>query len=208
MPDFSIYTNYTEKTSFSEVVMGNESPVLEVEINELQEIVNTKVKRLAQVFGACVTPFSNGSITFNESDKKVTLTNCIALSGEFSAFIPSASVVVSDTKKIAYVKLEKVSVTGNSTLKEYGNTDGSNLTNPIIDNRVGKETTRRNVIKFTVIAGVSIPSDTDTIKYVRVGEFNSKTFKKSEDRITKLENQLNGLIFTIENGVLYVDDGQ
>lgn len=208
MPDFSIYTNYTEKTSFSEVVMGNESPVLEVEINELQEIVNTKVKRLAQVFGACVTPFSNGSITFNESDKKVTLTNCIALSGEFSAFIPSASVVVSDTKKIAYVKLEKVSVTGNSTLKEYGNTDGSNLANPIIDNRVGKETTRRNVIKFTVIAGVNIPSDTDTIKYVRVGEFNSKTFKKSEDRITKLENQLNGLIFTIENGVLYVDDGQ
>lgn len=56
MPDFSKYSNYSEKESFSGVTYGANSPVLEVEQNEMQQIQDTKFKRLTDIIGSCVHP--------------------------------------------------------------------------------------------------------------------------------------------------------
>lgn len=174
MADFTKYTNYTEDTSFSSVVFGAYAPVLEVEQNEIQAIQETKFKRLTEIIGSCVHPMSNGSIVL--SGTTLTLTNCVVLAHGFSAFIPSASVSLSASNKYAYIKLEEKTVNGNTNLKSYGLTTGSAISNPINDVRVGKETSRRKLIEVTIVSGSSIPSDTDTIKYVPIGVLESGEF--------------------------------
>lgn len=176
MPDFSKYSNYDEKTSFSGVTFGANSPVLEVEQNELQQIQDTKFKRLTEILGSCVHPLSDGSVSFNSGTNKLTLTNCVAIAEGFSAFINSAEITMSRTNKVAYVKLEEITVKGNNTLKEYGVTTGGNVSNPIYDTRVGAETTRRRLIAVTLMAGASLPSNSSTIKYAPVGEISDGEF--------------------------------
>ena len=176
MADFTKYSNYNEETSFSGVIFGANAPVLEVEMNELQEINDTKFSRLSNIVGSCVHPLSNGSVSYNPTTKVLTLTNCVVVIDSFSAFIDSATVTLSATKKYAYLKLEEKTVTGASTLKRYGNTAGSVISNPIYDSRLGHETTRRRIIVVTIIAGNSIPANSDTIKYVPIGELSNSEF--------------------------------
>lgn len=176
MPDFSKYSNYNEQTSFSGVTFGANSPVLEVELNEMQQIEDTKFKRLTDIIGDCVHPMSNGSVEFNASTKVLTLTNCVVIAHGFSAFISSATVTLSATNKYAYVKMEQKTVNGETALKAYGNTAGAPISNPVYDTRVGTETTRRRLISVTLSAGTSIPANTDTITYAPVGELVGNDF--------------------------------
>ena len=85
MADFTKYTNYTEDTSFSGVIVGANAPVLEVELNEIQEIQNTKFRRIMQSIGDGVFITSDGSVTL--SSNIVTVTNCAIVSEGFLAFI-------------------------------------------------------------------------------------------------------------------------
>ena len=173
MADFTKYSNYNEETSFSGVTFGANAPVLEVEVNELQEINDTKFKRLTNIIGSCVHPMSNGNISYNGTTKVLTLTNCVAIVDGYSVFIDSATVTLSAANKYAYLKLEEKTVNGTSTLKRYGNTNGSVISNPIYDARLGHETTRRRIIVVTIYAGSSVPSDSDAVKYIQIGELNS-----------------------------------
>lgn len=176
MPDFGKYTNYSEKTSFSGVVYGANSPVLEVEQNEMQAIQDTKFKRLTDIIGSCVHPMSDGGVFYNKDTKVLTLKNCVVIAHGFSAFISSATVTLSATNKVAYVKLEEKTVKGDAALKEYGNTAGGSTSNPIYDSRVGTETSRRRVILVTLTAGSSIPADSNTINYAPVGTLEGAEF--------------------------------
>lgn len=204
MPDFSKYSNYSEKESFSGVTYGANSPVLEVEQNEMQQIQDTKFKRLTDIIGSCVHPLSNGSVSFNSSTKVLTLTNCVVIAHGFSAFISSASVTLSTTNKNAYVKLEEKTVNGATALKEYGNTAGGSTSNNIYDSRVGTETTRRRLIAVTLSAGSSVPADTDTITYAPVGELVDGEFVAEY-----VMNSMTDLGMTVQNGMLCYtfDDG-
>lgn len=176
MPDFSKYSNYNEKTSFSGVTFGANSPVLEVELNEAQQIEDTKFKRLTDIIGDCVHPMSNGDVSFNEATKVLTLTNCVVIAHGFSAFISSATVTLSATNKFAYAKLEEKTANGGTALKEYGNTSGAPTSNPMVDSRIGVETTRRRFIAVTLIAGASVPNNTDTVCYAPIGELVGSEF--------------------------------
>lgn len=46
MTSFDKYSNYAENTAHSSIVFGADKPVLEVELNELQQIINTKLSRI------------------------------------------------------------------------------------------------------------------------------------------------------------------
>ena len=163
MPDFSKYSNYNEQTSFSGVTFGANSPVLEVELNEVQQIEDTKFKRLTDIIGDCVHPMSDGGVSFNASTKVLTLTNCVVIAH-------------GSTNKYAYVKMEQKTANGDTALKAYGNTAGASISNPIYDSRVGTETTRRRFIAVTLSAGSSVPANTDTITYAPVGEYDGSDF--------------------------------
>lgn len=150
MPDFTHQSNYSEETSFSQVLFGSSAPVLETEMNELQEIINTKFKYLNILIGESGAIFG-GSISYNPVTNKVRVYKCYALNqnGLF-VYIDDAEVELSSTNCIAYIELSETTVTGNDTLKSYGNTDGSTITNTIYDDRLGAETSRRKVVTYTL----------------------------------------------------------
>ena len=178
MPDFTRYSNYNENTSASSVVYGKDAPLLEVEANEMQDIINTKLKRVFESFGKCIIPDSttNGSLVISytsdaDHSAGVTLTiiNCILLAKGMTAFIPSATISFnSGAYQYVYARVTTATARGNTTLRAYGNTDGATVPNPIIDDRIMTETSRRKITTYTIMSGSSIPSDTDAITYVPI----------------------------------------
>ena len=176
MPDFSKYSNYNEQTSFSDVVFGANSPVLEVELNELQQIADTKFKRLTDIIGGCIHPMTNGYVKFYPSTKYLELANCVVVANGFFGFLSSLRVHLSATLKYAYVKMQQKTVDGTTDLKAYGSSSAVSIPNPIYDSRVGAETSRRRLIEVTLVAGSSIPANTDTTTYVLIGELVGDEF--------------------------------
>ena len=205
MAAFDKYTNYTEKTSFSGVVTGDKKPFLEVEMNEVQEIMNTKLKRVVEAIGGkSIFPVGGGSISF--SSDVVSVTGCVVLAEQLSAYIESASFTLDGTNTKAVAVLEEVDADYTTALKEYGLIGGTPMTNPILDVRTTTETTRRKLVTVTLQALSSVPSDTDTKKYVVIGEVSGGSFSIAvNDRVSKLEKQMGGLTFRVSDGVLYVD---
>lgn len=171
MPDFSHYTNYAKNSGFSEVVFGAQAPVLEVELNELQEIINTKMQYLCSFIGTSVFPVNNGGIDFNAETLTLTITNCVVMCNGLFAFIPSASVVLSDENKVAYIRLLRKMVDRYSALKEYGVVSGDPIQNTIMDTRVGVETSRRFITEVSLSASATVPSkpDDEVVEYIKVG---------------------------------------
>ena len=177
MSDFNKYSNYNENSSHSSVVFGAESPLLEVELNELQQIINTKLSRIINSIGSCVIPVEEDSITFDDSTKTLSITNSIIIEDSgLTAYVKSSSIVISGANSVAYFEMKEVEATRYSTLKEYGNTAGEEVENTIKDNRTLSETSRRKVVTYTLMCGSSIPSNTDTIKYVEVGSYDGSNF--------------------------------
>lgn len=172
MPDFTRYTNYTPKTAFSGVVFGAKSPVLEVEMNEIQQIFNTKLKRLSKFLGNVVIAEPDGGVTFDPVTLEMTITKCTALAGAMTAFIPTASVTLTEEEPVAYLRLEERVVTGKDTLHEYGLLSSeTEVENPAIDPRIGVETSRRKVVEVTFMCGEELPktTDPDSCQYIHLG---------------------------------------
>ena len=175
MANFDKYSNYNENTSFSNVVFGSEKPILEVELNEIQQIINSKIKRIAGVFGSCVVPLTDGSISYSSSTKKITISKCVIVTESgLTAYVNYiyADIVAGEV----YFKVQEIDVDLSSILKENGYTNGNDVTNTILDSRFNIETTRRKAVVYTVMNTSSVPADTDTEKYVRLGKLYGTTF--------------------------------
>lgn len=209
MADFTKYSNYKENTSYSSIIFGANSPVLEVELNELQQLLNTKMNRLIKaILGTgSFTTLSENSIAFNSSTKTLTFTDCIAIADNgWVAYVTGGSLKLNTSSSYIYVQLQEVTKTGSDTLNAYGNTLGSKVTNTMIDSRNAVETSRRKVITFTLKAGNTVPTDTEDTKNIVIGSWNGSTFTRSvSNRVEKLENQLGGLTLGVENGVLFIE---
>ena len=212
MASFDKYSNYNENTSHSSIIFGADKPVLEVELNEMQQIINTKLSRIiTALLGTSSIAFLEGSsLSFNSSMNLARVQNCLVVtSNGLTALIEDTTVSVSSTKNIIYVKIQEETKTGSDTIRKYGNTIGNIVTNTIMDSRSPVETTRRKVVTWTLQSGSSVPTDTDTTKYVKIGTFDSTTNKITPvitNRIEKIENQLSGLTFGVdEAGLLYVE---
>ena len=196
MANFDKYSNYDEKSSFSSVVFGAEKPVLEVELNEMQQIFNTKLSRLiTALLGTSNIAFLEDSdVSYNSSLKLARVQNCIVITNTgLMALIEDTTVGVSSTNKFLYVKIQEETKTGEDTLRKYGNTIGGVIDNSIKDSRSPVETTRRKVVTWTLQSGSSIPSSTNTVKYIKVGTFDSTTNTitvEVTNRLEKIEKQL------------------
>ena len=212
MANFDKYSNYNENTSHSSIIFGADKPVLEVELNEMQQIINTKLSRIitALLGTSSIAFLENSSLSFNSSTNLARVQNCLVVtSNGLTALIEDTTVSVSSTQNILYVKIQEETKTSTDTLRECGNTIGSVVTNPIKDSRSPIETTRRKVVTWTLQSGSSVPADTDTTKYVKIGTFDSATNTITPvvtNRIEKIEKQLSGLTLGVdEAGLLYVE---
>lgn len=212
MANFSKYSNYNENTSYSSVVFGADAPLLEVELNELQQILNTKLNRLVKTVlgGSSFTALTPNSITYNNVAKMLTFNDCIAVADNgWTAYVHGAALQLNTTSYNAvYVQLQEVEKVYSDTLKSYGNTVGGNVPNTMKDGRSPVETSKRKVITFTIKTGSTVPADTETTKNILIGSWNGSTLaltRSITNRIEKLESQMGGLTLGVENGLLYVE---
>lgn len=172
MPDFGKFSNYDPKTAFSSVVFGAQAPVLEVELNELQEIFNRKLQLLSMLMGDSIIVPTSGSISYDINSMELSITNCVAVSGGLITLIPQDRVVMSQDNTVAYLRLTEKVVSHEDTLTENGKVGGETIENPIIDPRVGVETSRRKVIIYSLECSDVMPLNVPNsgVVFVKVGE--------------------------------------
>lgn len=184
MSNFDKYSNYSKDTSFSSVLFGSEKPVLEVELNEMQQILNVKIARVLKALGTKVLFLVKP--TGNVSQKKLTLNNTLVFeeSGGYVIEIDTATITYSSVLKEIYLRLEEVDVGYADTLHSYGNTGGVAIVNPIKDSRMPGETSRRKCVVYTLMAGETVPTNTDTVKYISIATSDSGGTLKYKDYTT------------------------
>lgn len=196
MANFDKYTNYRDGAGISSVVFGANSPVLEVELNEMQEIQKTMLRTLIKnVIGDGINDLNKILCTQykdNSGGKSVLMStvsftdDCVILCDGYIINCGglSCTTVMSDNKTIyLWVFEEEVDYTSN--LYENGNIDGKTISNWIKDSRVLSETTRRKVVKCALRGDK--PSDSNVI-YIPIVKINSAT-----KNVTKLINEVRNI---------------
>ena len=163
MADFTKRSNFNPKANFTSVLFGANSPLLEVELNELQQIAEEKrmeiIRLLTQANPTKTLHVSKEQIDMFQTDLTSTITcpkfdiifkNQI-FNGAGTHFLPFlVSLVNNDAGSYGTIYLAyKEEVANPSTiLEENAIIGGTVIENKILDTRFGSETTRRTLIKF------------------------------------------------------------
>ena len=142
--DFSRFSNTDfDTTPFQYVIFGKNGGLLEVELNEAQYLGFKRdylaLKSIGNVsIGATVSRDTDSGVT--------TFTGDFVIDGYAVCLNDCAiNTNVGDT---IYAKVSLETLTKDSTVKKNGYVNGETLSNTIIDNRVGIETSRRKAIKL------------------------------------------------------------
>lgn len=216
MSGFDKYSNYDDKFSFSSVVFGSDKPILEVEMNELQQIIHSKISKILRCIGNKVLFLEPPTV----SNFKVTFPSMLVLeeNGGNVVEVKNVSVEYSTTNKEIYLEIEEKDVDYTSELHHYGNSQGDIVTNPIKDDRFPMETSRRKCLVYTLVAGTEVPSNTTTIKYIALATSNSNgtlTYKEYIGYNTLVEDStsygditnyasIDDLVETIPNNTTFI----
>ena len=188
MANFDKYSNYDSKAPFSSVVFGSESPVLEAELNELQQIFDSKIDRICSVLGSGFYPILDSNVVLSSTTLTVSGGIIISPDGKVAMVKESCSVTVSTSNPYVYFEVSEIDVTKDTELHAYGNTVGTVITNTIQDSRLPIETTRRKAIIYTLKAGVK--SSLTNVNYVGVGTYASSSFTLEKVGLAKLSSDL------------------
>lgn len=211
MASFDKYSNYSENMGFSSIVFGSEKPVLEVELNEMQQIINSKFSRLFKMLGTCVVPISDEpfvveNISSTESNLNIPELIVLEDSG-YSFYVKPLTISLDLDSPYVYFKVEEVTLDFNSTINEYGYENGAIISNSIKDVRSPMETTKRKAIRYSILIGSSIPENKDNVKYIPLclWDLEDSVSLLSTSRFEKLETySLNSLQ---DSDVYLKDDG-
>lgn len=178
---FSKNSNFNEKANFTGVKFGENKPVLEVELNELQDIQNQHREDLVRdIVLNGFTALTNIEVSTN--GVKFLEETVVYVNG-FRLIIPKNRIIalpsISRRKRSATINNITLEVWEDTllsidTLHEYGGDGNNDIPNHIIDSRYPVETTRRRGIryKFSVDSEeVVTPVDgTDLSKYETGGK--------------------------------------
>lgn len=145
MPDFSATSLYNEQLSYGSVVFGKGAPLLETELNLIQDISSDRIKGIASVLGDC---YLEDTVHFrkNEEDNSLIVT--------FDGFMLLKDVGVIHPQFNFSLPITEGNLTLAVGVKEYTGEDTEvpvyegateTLESKIIDSRVGKETSRRKL---------------------------------------------------------------
>ena len=178
MSDFEKRSNYNKDAGVVQVKIGFEKPVLEVELNEMQEIQRQRVKDVIQA----VVPNSvlhGGTYTYSNGIFKIQEVTAI-IEGEI-VYIPSLQISAGNDD-IIYIKVWEKEITATTVMKAYGNEQGEVIPNYIVDSRVGQETSRRIVLAYDLVKS----TESDGV-YLKLGKIKSGKFEKEVKEIFKID---------------------
>lgn len=147
MASFDKYTNHRDNAGVSSVVFGAEKPLLEVEMNEVQEIQKSMLRRaIKNIIGDGVTDLSK--IVYEGGAVKVKEGCALAVDGYM---VESTGLSITASSGTVYLQVWEETATYSETLKKEGNQqDSATVTNWFKDNRSDTETSRRKVVKYTL----------------------------------------------------------
>ena len=178
MADFEKRSNYNKDAGVVQVKIGFEKPVLEVELNEMQEIQRQRVKDVVQA----VVPngvLHGGTYTYSNGIFKIQEVTAI-IEGEI-IYIPSLQISAGNDD-IIYIKVWEKEITATTVMKAYGNEQGEVIPNYIVDSRVGQETSRRIVLAYDLVKS----TESDGV-YLKLGKIKSGKFEKEVKEIFKID---------------------
>lgn len=147
MASFDVYSNYKNNAGVSGVVFGAEKPVLEVEVNEVQEIQKTMLRRaIKNIMGDGITDLSR--VVYEDGAVKIKEGCALVIDGIMVECTGLSQIVTSDT---VYLQVWEETQNYADTLKEEGNQqDSATVANWFKDTRSDVETSRRKVVKYTL----------------------------------------------------------
>lgn len=194
---FDKHSNFNKLANFSEVKFGENMPVLEVELNEMQQIQNEARADIIR------DTMPSGFVTLGEidydhcasKDNQLKLkTESIAYVNGYRITIPKDTIIeIGESDKVredlVFLEVWKEVVTDNSELKEYGGEDNEVINNPIKDSRYPVATTQRVALKYRIrhVGDVDFSEDTSGLSSLSYDFHPSdkglyiKTFSESID---------------------------
>ena len=198
MVDFSRFSNTDLSTTpFQYVIFGAKGGLLEVELNEAQYLAFKRDYLALKSIGnmsidASVTRNIDGLTTFTGdfiiNGYAVCLNDC------------SISTEVGDT---IYINLSLETLTKDDVIKSHGYVDGEEVTNTIVDDRFGIETTQRRAIKLQL-------STSNLSGYTPIAKINSDgsaSLLLSTTNISSSINTLNNLSGLQSKTTVFNEDG-
>lgn len=180
LPNFNAKPSFNKRANFLRVKFGQDSPLLETELNELQDLLVEQQKKLVnELLG------KNGFTDFQSTYTGNTLTieGVAVLDGSFSIITPLSLNVVEGEN--VYIAFKDIEIRNNSTIKSFGNLQSlEEEPNNLVDSRIGYETARRiqrvyNLVKDTTDV---------TFQYVLLGKVENVTYidEESNEEVTEI----------------------
>lgn len=151
MASFDKYSNYKDNAGVSGVVFGAEKPILEVEMNEVQEVQKSMLRKaIKNLMGDGITDLSK--IVYEGGAVKVKEGCALAVDGYM---VESTGLSLTASSGTVYLQVWEETATYSDTLKEEGNQqDSVNVANWFKDNRSDAETSRRKVVKYNLASSI------------------------------------------------------
>ena len=157
---FNNNSNFNKKANFTEVKFGENKPVLEVELNELQQIQNeARADIIRDTIPSGFTQLGEIDYDFglyNENQIRLK-TDSVAYVNGYRINIPMGTIINLPKapkdkirEDLVFLEVWRQEVTNNDTLTEYGGDDQPLVTNSIQDSRYPIETTRRVALKWRI----------------------------------------------------------
>ena len=210
MANFNKYTNYEAGYNVSSVVFGSDAPLLEVELNEMQEIQKDMLKRAVNsIVGDSKSVFmtnlddmsinGNGIVTIAQGATFIYDGYILTLPQTYQIDTKTLNV----TGKYVDLYLNVLEDDGADTLHKGGYENATETkTNWSKDSRIPMQTSNRKVIKFNIDTKIKT-----SYKHIAIAQLGNKWLNKvvKEVNINKLANKLHSIDTTDMSGVYGVE---
>lgn len=185
MANFDKYANYRDDAGVSSVVFGANSPVLEVELNEMQEIQKALIRSIIRssigngIYGKENVTSVKSQSTLNGVAAYVTTVkirsgSIILCNGYVIRCTDDCKCVVSKNDATVYLHVWEGEASDTTVLKKYGYSDSKvNVDNWIKDSRVNKLTTKRKVVRYKLSTNMPEDSSVSYMPIAHVAEYTS-----------------------------------
>lgn len=171
-PNFDVDSNFNSVNSYSRIRFAKGTPLLETELNELQQIQNHKRKSILTNLYEGKSGIKSGDFRYDKTAQKLVYTDLVLLSNGDFYELGSGEITAKLNQTVTLKHMETL-IRSDSEVYVQGNvTRNEKLVNKIVDSRVGEETSRRyqSQFQFNAYDGKvqNIPSDELSFIYIDI----------------------------------------